>query len=155
MTKKQKTDIIKAVIAALAVIIAAYWQFVWKPPKEEKQLEYFGRVIDSATEAPISGAQVSLDFQDAPPVVYTDNQGIFRFTISLDGPSSTGRVRIDVRDWAPNYRIVELSRAHPELAQPRQSPSRKLVQAETRLLTSLGTPLVDIRHTDERVAGQS
>jgi hypothetical protein len=49
-------------------------------PAASQSHSYVGRVVDNKTFSAIRGAKVALDFQGAPPVVYTDSEGVFRWT---------------------------------------------------------------------------
>jgi hypothetical protein len=103
----EKTQIIVAVIAAVAAIIGAYWQFVWKPaPGPTPQIEYVGRVLDSTTETPVRGAKVALYFKGAPLIVYTDSEGIYRFTI--EGDKLAGQVKVEATGYHNYDRNVTL-----------------------------------------------
>lgn len=122
MTKKQsgagidKTQVIAAILAAVAAIIGAYWQFVWKPSQQSSaSIEYVGRVLDAKTEAPIRSAKVTLDFQGAPPIVYTDSEGIYRFTVSVEGDKFTGRVRLEATGYENYDRNITLLSNNPTI----------------------------------------
>ncbi len=49
-----------------------------------QRFHYNGRIIDRKTQAPIDGAKVILEVRGAPSVVYSDTEGIFRFTVNFD-----------------------------------------------------------------------
>jgi hypothetical protein len=119
MAKKQpqridRTPIWVAIITTIGLVLVAYWQFVWKPSTSTpaptpQQIHYTGRVIDGNSGSPIRGAKVALDFQDAPPIVYTDSEGVYGFTITFIGDSLTGRVRVEVAGYQNYDRFTELS----------------------------------------------
>jgi len=105
-TSVDSTAIMVAVIAAIATVTAAYLQFVWRPSQQVgrstptvRPAEYVGRVLDSSTKAPIHGAKVALSFRGVPSIIYTDSEGIYRFTISFEGERLAGQVRVE----APGY----------------------------------------------------
>jgi hypothetical protein len=133
MAKKKSMDqssdrvkIIVAVIGALAVIIVAYLEFVWKPSQETsipKRITYIGRVIDSNTEEHIRGAKVSLEFQDAPPIVYTDSEGIFRFSVDLVESSLAGRVKVEASGYEDYDRNITLLSNNPNIEDIRLAPT--------------------------------
>lgn len=145
MAKKKRidrTEILVAAIAALATIVAAYWQFVWKPSQEvastptplptptptpfltptPQQVEYIGRVIDGNTEAPIRGAKVTLDFQGAPPIVYTDSEGVYTFAVRFVARRLVGRVRVEATGYQIYDRFVELPSDNTGIEDIRLSP---------------------------------
>lgn len=150
MTKKKSADqssnkvkIIIAVIGGLTVIISAYWEFVWKPSQETPtagtQLSYVGRVIDIDTEEPIRGAKVSLEFQGAPPIVYTDSEGIFRFSVSLIESSLAGRVKVEANRYEDYGRQITLVSNNPNIEDIRLTPSHSTETVfPTATLTSDG-----------------
>lgn len=127
--KIDKTQVVVAVIAAIAAVIVGYWQFVLKPSQQpvipapaSQQVEYIGRVLDGSTEAPIRGAKVTFDFQGAPPIVYTDSEGIYRFTISIEGDKLAGRVRIEATGYENYDRNITLLLNNPNIEDIRLRP---------------------------------
>lgn len=128
MTKAQKpkldkTQIIVAVIAAVAALVAAYWQFVWKPTHpfsstsdpQSQRIEYVGRIVDSNTNEPIHNAKITLDFQGAPPIVYTDSEGVYRFNLNVDGDKIVGRVRVEANNYENYDRNITLFADNPNI----------------------------------------
>lgn len=87
---KHATKIIVAALAALATILAAYFQFVHKPSGGSQS--FTGRVSDSRTERPIRNAKVTLEAHGAPPVIYTDSEGVFSFPLK----GEVGELRLRV-----------------------------------------------------------
>ncbi len=119
MTKAQKpkldkTQIIVAVIAAVSALVAAYWQFVWKPThpspstSNPQRIEYVGRVLDSNINEPVHNAKITLDFQGAPQIVYTDSEGVYRFTLNVESDNIIGRVRVDADNYEKYDRNITL-----------------------------------------------
>jgi hypothetical protein len=95
---------ITAVVAAAATISAAV---ISKgcgpstgPSPSPTPLSFIGRVTDKNTEAKIRGAKVSLEEGSAPPLAYTDSEGIFTFP--LNDPNKELRLRIEA-DRYENY----------------------------------------------------
>ncbi|MFX1476373.1 MAG: SH3 domain-containing protein [Promethearchaeota archaeon] len=125
----EKTAIIVAAIGALAAIIGAYLEFVWKPSQPvavtptQQQVEYVGLVIDSKTRAPIRGAKVSLVFQDVPPIVYTDAEGVYRFTVSFIGDRLSGRLTVEASDHEVYDRHITLLIDNPVIEEIRLMPT--------------------------------
>jgi carboxypeptidase family protein len=95
---------ITAIVAATATISAAVISKgcgpSTDPPPSPTPLSFSGRVTDKNTEERIKGAKVSLEAEGAPPLAYTDSQGIFTFPIS--DPSKELRLRIEA-DRYENY----------------------------------------------------
>lgn len=76
--------------------------------EQEQELVYVGRVIDRTTQEPIGGARVALDFRGAPPVVYTDSEGVYRFVVVMTGTRLDGRVRVSADEYEPYDRNITL-----------------------------------------------
>jgi hypothetical protein len=72
------------------------------------QIEYVGRVVNQNTNIPIRDAKVTFDFQGAPPVVYTDSEGIYRFTINVASDKITGRVGVEADNYEKYNRNITL-----------------------------------------------
>jgi hypothetical protein len=70
---------------------------------------YVGRVVDAKTYSAIRGAEVALDFQGAPPIVYTDSEGVYRFSLPFTGPTLDGRVRVDANGYQYYERLITLT----------------------------------------------
>jgi hypothetical protein len=99
---KSWVQIVIAVISAIALIAVAYLQF--KPPEGDPNKKFTGRVIEAKTEKRIRNAKISLELQDAPPVLYTDSEGIFSFP--LKNFSSQVRIRVEVDGYEKFDRLV-------------------------------------------------
>ena len=84
-----------------------------RPPKHmpnNQKINYIGHVMERNTQAPIGAAKVSLDFQGIPLVVYTDAEGIYRFTVDLIGSNTVvGQVWVDANGYRRYNRHIELS----------------------------------------------
>lgn len=126
--KLDRTQIIVAVIAAIATLVAAYWRFVWEPSHpspstpSSQQIEYVGRVLDSNTNEPVPNAKVTLYFQGAPLIVYTDTEGIFRFTFDVESDKITGQVRVDADKYEIYDRNITLLPDDPNIEDIRLAP---------------------------------
>lgn len=125
-----KSQIVVAVITATTAIIVAYWQFVWKPNHDVttiptlEPITYVGRVIDSTNQNPIKGAQIALDFEGVPPTVYTDNNGIYRFTLAVENEKVDGRVRVDATGYEKYDQFITIYRNIPNIDDIRLTPSK-------------------------------
>ncbi|MCP4107115.1 MAG: hypothetical protein GY749_16505 [Desulfobacteraceae bacterium] len=107
-TKKlDKTQIIVAIIVALSSIIVGYWQFN-KKPETSKPVGYIGRVTDAKSGFPVRGAKISFDFKDIPPIVYTDSEGIYRFSVIIKGDKIVSRVRVEADGYISYDRNIVL-----------------------------------------------
>ena len=104
---KYKIALIVAVIGALATIIGAVIANIGKnnSATEEATIEYVGRVIDLDSRIPIQGAKVTLDSVGLPQVVYTDAEGIYRFSFNPNSQNASVRIRVD----ASGYQIYDKS----------------------------------------------
>jgi len=122
----KRTPILVALIGAAAVIIVGYWQYYSKPEKKE----FIGRVIEAKTEKRIRNAKVSLEVQGVPPVIYTDSEGIFSF--SLKDADNQVRVRVEAEGYEKFDRLITLStrtgveEIQLSLAQPNPQSDRRL-----------------------------
>lgn len=107
----KKPEIVAALIAAIATIIVAYLQFVWKPSQQNKApQEYIGRVLDGITQTPISNAKITLDLPGLiPQISYTDSEGVYLFNLSLTDSQRNGRVRVDAEGYEAYSRNISLS----------------------------------------------
>lgn len=127
-SNKQVTKIIVAALAALATIMAAYFQFAPKPPGNQRQ--FTGRVSDVRTEKPIRKAKVTLEVQGAPPVIYTDSEGIFSFP--LKSGLNELRLRVEAAGYQNYDRRVNLAaKAEGEIEDIRIEPIVAVVSAPT------------------------
>ncbi len=72
------------------------------------QIEYVGHVLDQDTKSPISSAKVIFEFQGAPPVVYTDSEGVYRVTINAENDKVSGRVRVEADNYGKYDRNITL-----------------------------------------------
>jgi hypothetical protein len=137
-----RTQVIIAVVA-VAAIIGAYWLLVWEPSQSSststpvpQRIEYVGRVLDAETEAPIHAAKVTLDFQGAPPIVYTDSEGIYRFTVTIGSDRLAGRVRIEADGYENYDRNITLVLNVPNTEDIRLKPL-----ASTAIVTPIPLPV--------------
>ena len=87
------------------------------------QLEYVGRVVADNTGEPIQGAEVAFEFEGAPPVVYTDSEGIYRFTLSFKGDRLSGRVRVEADGFETYDRNITLLAGTPAIEEIHLEPS--------------------------------
>jgi formylglycine-generating enzyme required for sulfatase activity len=157
MAKKQGIDKTLVIIAGMAVAVAAiagaYWQLVWKPSLQSStSVEYIGRVLDAKTEAPIRSAQVTLDFRGAPPIVYTDSEGIYRFTISAEGDKLTGRVRIAATGYENYDRNITLLLNNPTIEDIRLTSLGIATGVPTMLPTDTPSPVLQATNASRQEA---
>ncbi len=77
--------------------------------QKNQGINFLGRVIDQEKQAPLSGIKVLLNFPGAPPFVYTDLEGIYRFPVKFDGTSSLkGEITIEGKGYRTLKYIIEL-----------------------------------------------
>lgn len=96
--------IIVALIGAVSATTVGYWQY----SQSQNGGRYFaGRVVDANTESSIRGAKITLEIQGAPPVMYTDSEGVFSFTIQ--DPGSSIRLRVDAEGYGKFDRLIDIS----------------------------------------------
>ena len=77
-------------------------------PDQTVETEYVGRVIDVETQQPIAKAKITLDLEGVPPIVFTDSEGVYRFTVKIEA-EIVGRVRVDAQGYEPYTRNITLS----------------------------------------------
>lgn len=144
MTKPHldRTAIIVAIIAALAAIIGSYWQFVWKPDHPGSSgPEYAGRVLDSGSAAPVKAAKVSLEVRGSPPIIYTDSEGIFRFSLAGKDERVSGHIVVEAAGYERYDRFVTLTEQGKFLEDVRLARSGS--QAGARSVPPLRTKTVE------------
>jgi tetratricopeptide (TPR) repeat protein len=95
------------------------------PTPSSQQVEYVGHVLDINTGNPIEQAEVTFDYQGAPPIVYSDSHGIYRFTITIQGNPSkvAGRVRVRVEGYENEDRNITLYVNNPNIEDIRLNPA--------------------------------
>ncbi|MBR8835379.1 MAG: hypothetical protein DSM106950_15465 [Stigonema ocellatum SAG 48.90 = DSM 106950] len=77
--------------------------------QKNQGIHFLGRVLDQDKQAPISGAKILLNFPGAPPFVYTDFEGIYRFTVKFDGSDSfDGQLTIESKKYITYKAIIKL-----------------------------------------------
>ena len=115
--------IIVAVIGLIGTLAVAYWQFVWKPARgsQPAETEYLGHVLDTNTLEPIAGAKITLTLQGVPPIVYTDSEGVYRFTVAIDS-SISGQVRVDAPGYQVYTRTIAISTERKTIEDIRLTP---------------------------------
>ncbi|MDF5725422.1 MAG: carboxypeptidase-like regulatory domain-containing protein [Rhizonema sp. PD37] len=80
------------------------------------EISFQGRVIDQEKQAPLSGIKVSLDFSGAPPVVYTDLEGIYKFKVNFrDSGIIKGQLTVEAKGYKTYKSGIELSPKHKDL----------------------------------------
>ncbi|MCW5318403.1 hypothetical protein GTQ43_33185 [Nostoc sp. KVJ3] len=81
-----------------------------------QRFHYNGRIIDRKTQAPIDGAKVILEVRGAPSVVYSDTEGIFKFTVNFDDDNiRSGQVWVEADSYEKYNRLIELLPANTDL----------------------------------------
>ncbi len=106
----KETGIGAVVITGVFGLVAAYWQYVYKPAHSDQSetIQYAGRVMDLNTQKVVSGAKVSVDTQGVPQVYYSDSDGVFY--LKLPGSSDSARIRVEANGYEAFDRNVSLSR---------------------------------------------
>lgn len=99
-------------VSALCLVVVVFGACSSAPPSPTapsvSRIEYVGRVLSRDTNDPIDDAEVTFDFQGAPPVVYTDSEGVYRFTIDIEGDKLAGRVRVEAEGYGNYNRNITL-----------------------------------------------
>lgn len=122
--------IVVAAIGATATVVVGYWQFYPKDNKSSSK-DFVGRVVDAKTEQKLRGAKISLEADGAPPVIYTDSEGVFSFP--LKNPDVLVRIRVETDGYEKFDRRIKPSsksdieevRLAPALISP-EDPKKKL-----------------------------
>ena len=91
-----------SLIGAASVILVGYWQFFHHPKGDSRK--FVGRVVNERTEESIRGAKITLEVEGAPPVMYTDSEGVFTFP--LEGSRETIRLRVEADGYEKFDRII-------------------------------------------------
>jgi formylglycine-generating enzyme required for sulfatase activity len=136
----RKGTIIAAIITVIGVLVAAYWQFVLKPGRQNQpvETEYIGHVLDSSTLRPIANAKITLSLEGVPPVVYTDSEGVYRFEVAIQSDIS-GQIRVDAQGYQVYIRTITVSPALKNIEDIRLHPS-SVTAAPTELPVFTPTP---------------
>jgi hypothetical protein len=123
----RRTQILLALIPALVALMAAYWQFVYKPAHSDDSIEYAGRVLDAGTKRAIQGAKVGVESSGVPQIYYSDSEGVFY--LKLKGSTTNARLRVEAEGYEPFDRNVSVSRTGIEdirltpIAEPTITPT--------------------------------
>jgi formylglycine-generating enzyme required for sulfatase activity len=154
--------IIGTLIIACVTLVVPFIEHWLGEQNPSKEIEYVGRVIDGYNQQPISGARVSLALEGVPPIVYTDNQGIYVFKIAIKSKIS-GQVRVDAQGYqiyiqnisiSPNIQTIEDIRLTPQGPAVFASPTGPISHATNTLATiptetptpaALPTEITDVR----------
>ena len=123
MYRRQPLSVISGAVAILGLMIILVTSCSPPTPtlKSPVQVEYIGRVVDSKNLQPIENAQVSLDVEGVPPIVYTDSEGIYRFTLALDSAISA-QVRVNAPNYQPYARNITVDPADTSIEDIRLDP---------------------------------
>ena len=78
-------------------------------PEDRQKIEYVGRVIDASTLQPIANAKIALTLAGVPPIVYTDNEGVYRFVVEISSNTTRGHVTVDAEGYQRYTRNITLS----------------------------------------------
>ncbi|MDF5727041.1 MAG: hypothetical protein PUP92_03165 [Rhizonema sp. PD38] len=106
-----------------------------------QEISFQGRVIDQEKQAPLSGIKVSLDFSGAPPVVYTDLEGIYKFKVNFrDSSIIKGQLTIEAKGYKTHNSRIELSPKHKDLGD---------IQLGTTYLTSSNSSTTTSKNSDQ------
>jgi hypothetical protein len=79
-------------------------------PLSRFQSKYFVRVVDAATNAPISNGEVELSFGAAPQRMITDFNGTATFVLSDKEIGKTGTVRAEFYGYEPQQQPFDVTR---------------------------------------------
>lgn len=81
-----------------------------------QEINFLGRIIDREKQAPVSRAKVILNFPGAPPVVYTDLEGIYRFPVNFgDSSIIKGQITIEADGYKTCILFIKLSPKNTDL----------------------------------------
>lgn len=99
--KTSRRGLIGVIIAAIITAVATISAATINSCRDSSPLTFSGRVIDKNTEEKIRGAKVSLEeAEGAPPLAYSDSEGIFSFPVG--DPNKELRLRIEANKYQ-NY----------------------------------------------------
>ncbi len=95
------STIVAALIAATAAITVGYWQY---SQKSEEIREFRGRVIDAKTGKVLRQAKIVLESQGSSPIIYSDSEGFFSF--SLEKANTQVRIRVEANGYEKYDRFI-------------------------------------------------
>lgn len=149
MPKKEPVSVETAKIAVWGTIVVAVIGLIGilAPPliqKAEKSVgkeaEYIGRVIDNSNQRPIAGAEVALNLEGVPPIVYTDSEGVYRFQVIIESNIS-GQIRIDAQGYQIYTRNITIYPDIKTIEDVRLTPlGATSAQTETLVPTPTANP---------------
>lgn len=135
-----------------AILIAAFlsghdW-FAPDPASGDRQeIEYIGHVIDADTLEPIANAKITLALEGVPPMVYTDNEGIYRFNVEINSNSS-GQVTVDADGYQKYTRNIVLSANTKIIEDIRLTPQEIAQATDTPAVSSTLEPTIEVSPKD-------
>ena len=84
---------------------------------EHQQVEYFGKVLDDSTKAPVYNAKVSITTEAVSKERNTDSYGVFKLKFSSDKSNQSGELKIEVNDYQPFVQFIKLAPTSTNLGQ--------------------------------------
>ena len=121
MDKTTKKALIAVSFPAMVALLVGFFQFVLPLliTKQESTSQsantstFVGRVTNEATGKVVEAAKVSLEAKGLPPVIYTDSEGRFSFTLGAGVHEI--RIRVDAQGYRPFERRINVSaKTEPE-----------------------------------------
>jgi hypothetical protein len=101
--------------------------------QKNHDISFLGRVVDQQKHAPISGAKVSLNIPGAPPLIYTDLEGIYRFTIKSKNMSSLqGQLTIEAKGYRSYHSFIKLLPDNRDLGDIRLLSTNPEIKTSTK-----------------------
>lgn len=128
LSLNQRLVLLLAALAIVATLIAAFLSgHDWFTPNPSPgETEYIGHVIDTNTLQPIANAKITLTLEGVPPIVYTDNEGIYRFKVGIQSAMS-GQIRVDAPGYQVYMRNITISPTVDRIDDIRLSPVQAMI----------------------------
>ena len=127
--------IIMAFIIALLSLAIAVYGFPAPRPRPIP-IELIGRVVDTDSGQPITGARVTIDVNDTANLSFTDAEGIFSFSLLASNEPRLARVWVDAIGYQTYNQTLTIDQEH-------QIPDIRLLPTGESTATASG-PLSDL-----------
>lgn len=122
------------ILTSIVTLLLAAIPFV----QNRKNIEYIGRVRDVETQLPVDAAKVTLEIQGAPPLIYTDSEGVYRFVVNSTTDILNGRIQVEAVGYEVYLPNVTLQSDNPQIEDIRLSRVQAITQTQ-----STTEPIVD------------
>jgi ABC-type Na+ efflux pump permease subunit len=79
------------------------------------KVTYIGRIVDREKHAPISNAKISIGLPGKELIVYTDLEGIYKFSLDFGNSVLEGEIRVEAKNYKTYSAFLRLSPQNKDL----------------------------------------